>query len=193
MPLNPPERLRLDQLKTPIGIALLAVDEADYLRAFDWLDCGPRQANLLRRFAGGAPTQTGAAPAAMRQAISAYFEGELTALDRIAWRSNGTAFQLACWHALCAIPLGATASYGAQARKIGKPTAMRAVGMANGCNPVGVVVPCHRVIGANGALTGYGGGLWRKRWLLRHEGAKFQDDGDSLDFSQDINRARSAA
>jgi methylated-DNA-[protein]-cysteine S-methyltransferase len=189
MTVQPPERLLVDRLKTPIGIALLAVDEEDYLRAFDWLDYGDRQEKLLRRFAGGAPVATGAAPVAMRQAVAAYFEGELTALNRIAWRSRGTDFQQSCWQALCAIPAGSTSSYGAQALKIGRPGAMRAVGLANGCNPVGVVVPCHRVIGADGALTGYGGGLWRKRWLLRHEGAAFRDDAEGFDFSVDINRA----
>jgi methylated-DNA-[protein]-cysteine S-methyltransferase len=123
----------------------------------------------------------GAAPAAIRQAVTASFDGDLAALGTIPWRTGGTDFQLKCWQALCAIPAGRTSSYGEQATKIGKPTAMRAVGLANGCNPVGVVVPCHRVIGANGSITGYGGGLWRKRWLLRHEGAAFRDDVDALE------------
>jgi methylated-DNA-[protein]-cysteine S-methyltransferase len=87
----------------------------------------------------------------------------------------GTEFQKAAWAALSRIPVGETRSYGAQAAAIGRPAAVRAVGMANGRNPIGVVVPCHRVIGADGALTGYGGGLERKRWLLRHEGAEFRN------------------
>jgi methylated-DNA-[protein]-cysteine S-methyltransferase len=176
-----PEHLLIDRLDTPIGVALLAVDEGGFLRAFDWEDYGERQIKLLARLSGGAPVSPGAAPAAMRQAVDAYFAGDLTALGAIPWRTGGTAFQLKCWQALCAIPAGSTSSYGQQAVAIGKPNAMRAVGMANGCNPVGLIVPCHRVIGANGSITGYGGGLWRKRWLLRHEGASFRDDVDALE------------
>ncbi|MBV8472679.1 MAG: methylated-DNA--[protein]-cysteine S-methyltransferase [Hyphomicrobiales bacterium] len=179
---KPPEHLVIDRLETPIGIALVAVDEDGFLRAFDWADYGDRQTRLLARFSGGAPTtKTGAAPTAIRQAVTDYFDGDLRALEMAPWRSGGTEFQLKCWEALCAIPAGSTSSYGQQAVKIGKPSAMRAVGLANGCNPVGVIVPCHRVIGANGSITGYGGGLWRKRWLLRHEGASFRDDVDALE------------
>jgi methylated-DNA-[protein]-cysteine S-methyltransferase len=179
MTAKPPEHLRIDRLETPIGVALLAVDEDGWLRAFDWDDYGDRQAKLLSRYARGVSSETGAAPAATRKAITAYFGGELAALETIPWRTGGTDFQLSCWQALCAIPAGTTASYGEQAVKIGRPSAVRAVGLANGANPVGVVVPCHRVIGRNGTLTGYGGGLWRKRWLLRHEGAAFRDEGES--------------
>ena len=88
----------------------------------------------------------------------------------IAWATAGTPFQRSVWAALVEIPAGETVSYAALARRIGRPAAVRAVGLANGANPVGIVVPCHRVIGSNGALTGYGGGLPRKAWLLRHEG-----------------------
>jgi methylated-DNA-[protein]-cysteine S-methyltransferase len=173
---KPPEHLAISRLETPIGVALLAIDEGGYLRAFDWEDYGNRQVKLLARFNGGALSITeGTAPAAIRQAVAAYFDGDLNALSTIPWRTGGTEFQLKCWKALCEIPAGSTASYAEQAVKIGKPTAMRAVGLANGCNPVGVIVPCHRVIGANGSITGYGGGLWRKRWLLQHEGATFYD------------------
>jgi methylated-DNA-[protein]-cysteine S-methyltransferase len=84
---------------------------------------------------------------------------------------EGTDFQRAVWKALCTVPCGQTLSYGALARRIGRPKAVRAVGLANGANPIGIVVPCHRVIGADGTLTGYGGGLDRKRWLLAHERA----------------------
>jgi len=178
MTAKPPERLAIDRLETPIGVALLATDEEGYLRAFDWSDYEARQLKLVQRYNGDVPTQPGAAPAQMREALTAYFDGELHALETIAWRTCGTAFQLSCWRALWDIPVGQTASYGEQAARIGKPKAVRAVGLANGANPIGLVVPCHRVIGANGALTGYGGGLQRKRWLLRHEGAAFRDDGD---------------
>lgn len=87
---------------------------------------------------------------------------------------RGTAFQRKVWESLCAIPAGETISYAILAERIGRPTAVRAVGLANGANPVALFVPCHRVIGANGSLTGYGGGLPRKRWLLEHEGATFR-------------------
>ena len=172
---KPPERLVVDLLDTPIGVALLAVDEDGVLRAFDWSDYEPRLRALMGRYNPGVRIDSGPAPAAMRADLTAYFDGDLAALERIAWRTCGTAFQLSCWRALCDIPVGTTASYGQQAARIGRPTAVRAVGLANGANPVGLVVPCHRVIGADGGLTGYGGGLHRKRWLLRHEGATFRD------------------
>jgi methylated-DNA-[protein]-cysteine S-methyltransferase len=107
----------------------------------------------------------------VRARLRAYFEGELRALDGIPADPLGTAFQTSVWKALRTIPAGKTASYGEIARKIGRESACRAVGAANGRNPVAIVIPCHRVIGSNGTLTGYGGGLDRKSWLLRHEGA----------------------
>src|ERR1700761_3901543 len=170
---KPPEHLVIDRLDTPIGGALLAVDELGYVRAFDWEDYTPRMTPLLARFSGEVQSTTGPAPAAIRQAVLDYFDGDLEALKSVPWRSGGTEFQMKCWEALCAIPAGSVSSYAQQAVKIGNPSAVRAVGRANGCNPVGVIVPCHRVIGANGSLTGYGGGLTRKSWLLRHEGAAF--------------------
>jgi len=100
-----------------------------------------------------------------------YFEGELAAIEDVPVDPGGSAFQARVWTALRTIPAGRTMSYGALARRLGAPSAMRAVGLANGRNPIAVVIPCHRVIGADGSLTGYGGGLDRKRWLLRHEGA----------------------
>jgi methylated-DNA-[protein]-cysteine S-methyltransferase len=172
-----PERLIIDRFPTPIGEALLAVDEAGFLRAFDWTDHEPRQLRLMARYNGAVSTEAGPAPAGIRAALTAYFDGDLHAIERIEWRTCGTEFQLSCWRALCDIPVGTTASYGEQAARIGRPKAVRAVGLANGANPIGLVVPCHRVIGANGTLTGYGGGLHRKMWLLRHEGAVFRDDG----------------
>lgn len=110
-----------------------------------------------------------AAPAVTEQ-LAAYFDGELTDFD-VRLELGGTAFQAAVWSALRQIPFGTTASYGALAAAVGRPGASRAVGLANGRNPVAIVVPCHRVIGADGSLTGYGGGMDRKRWLLDHEAA----------------------
>ena len=112
----------------------------------------------------------GKAPDSIREPLADYFNGDLNALDRIEVATNGTAFQEAAWAALRDIPAGATRSYAEQAAAIGRPKAVRAVGLANGANPVAIVNPCHRVIGADGELTGYGGGLDRKRWLLAHEG-----------------------
>jgi methylated-DNA-[protein]-cysteine S-methyltransferase len=103
--------------------------------------------------------------------IRAYYAGELGVVDDIQADGGGTAFEKTVWAELRRIPKGETLSYGQLAKRIGKPEAMRAVGLANGKNPISVVVPCHRVIGADGSLTGYGGGLHRKEWLLRHEGA----------------------
>jgi methylated-DNA-[protein]-cysteine S-methyltransferase len=100
--------------------------------------------------------------------LDAYFAGELTTFD-IPLTMQGTPFQQQVWQALTTIPYGTTLSYGELAQQLGQPHASRAVGLANGRNPVSIVVPCHRVIGANGKLTGYGGGIERKHWLLTHE------------------------
>jgi len=110
-------------------------------------------------------------PAGVATALAGYFRGDLAALDAIEVDPTGTSFQRRVWAALRAIPHGETTSYGALARQLGMPTASRAVGAANGANPIWIVVPCHRVIGSSGALTGYAGGLDVKRWLLEHERA----------------------
>jgi methylated-DNA-[protein]-cysteine S-methyltransferase len=109
---------------------------------------------------------------ATKQQLSAYFSGGLTEFD-LPLQMPGTAFQQQVWSALKTIPYGTTISYGELALKIGQPKASRAVGLANGHNPVSIIVPCHRVIGANGKLTGYGGGIERKQWLLNHEHLTF--------------------
>ncbi len=107
--------------------------------------------------------------AEVREQLSAYFAGARTEFD-VPLRLDGSPFQRRVWNALCEIPYGTTTSYGELARRVGKPSAARAVGLANGANPIAVIVPCHRVIGADGSLTGYGGGLERKRLLLGLEG-----------------------
>jgi methylated-DNA-[protein]-cysteine S-methyltransferase len=167
-----PDAFRLDRLKTPIGVALLATDEDGVLRALDWEDHEPRMRELLRLQCGAVELRDARAPAAMKAALSAYFKGDLDRLGEIAWRVSGTPFQRRVWNALPKISAGSTLSYGALAAKLGTPRAMRAVGRANGSNPISVVVPCHRLIGADGSLVKYGGGLERKRWLLRHEGVE---------------------
>lgn len=170
-----PERLRLDRLPTPIGEALIVTDEAGYLRAFDWADRAASMARLLRLHYGSLVPEPGPAPGGVKRLLRRYFAGDVGCLGAIEWRTSGTVFQRAVWRALTTILPGETLSYGALAGRLGCPKSVRAVGSANGSNPISVVVPCHRVIGADGSLTGYGGGLERKRWLLRHEGAAFRE------------------
>jgi methylated-DNA-[protein]-cysteine S-methyltransferase len=161
---------RLDRLPTPIGVALLVTDDEEVLRALDWEDYGLRMQGLLRLHYGKVELRAAPGPRDLRAALTAYFEGDLARLREIVWRVGGTPFQRKVWNALAEIPAGATLSYGAFAARLGMPSATRAVGHANGSNPISVVVPCHRLIGASGSLVKYGGGLERKRWLLRHEG-----------------------
>jgi len=167
-----PETFSLDRLKTPIGTALMISDANGALRAFDWEDHADRIKGLLRLQYGAVELKDARAPKAIRAALTDYFGGDLAALKTIEWRIAGTDFQRKVWMALPKIPAGKTMSYGALAAKLGKPNAMRAVGHANGSNPISVVIPCHRLIAANGALVKYGSGLERKRWLLEHEGVE---------------------
>ena len=166
-----PETFSLDRLASPVGEVLLVVDGEGAVRAFDFTDYEARMRKLLARHYGEVTLTEGRAPEAVRAAIAAYFGGDARALDGLKVKTGGTGFQRAVWAALRTIPAGETWSYGQLASAIGKPSAVRAVGLANGANPVGVIVPCHRVVGANGTLTGYAGGLERKRWLLAHEAA----------------------
>lgn len=170
-----PDPLILERLITPIGTALVVTDEAGRLRAFNWTDYEAHMLAWVARHYARAFLTEGRAGAAVRDGLLAYFSGEAGTLEAIPWVASGTEFQLKVWTALCTIPSGETLSYAGLAERIGRPTAVRAVGLANGANPVAVVVPCHRVIGSNGFLTGYGGGLPRKRWLLEHEGAAFRE------------------
>jgi methylated-DNA-[protein]-cysteine S-methyltransferase len=165
-----PETFLLDRLQTPIGPALLVTDADDVLRAFDWEDHCSRLNDLLRLQYGAVALRETRAPELIRAALKSYFKGDLAALNTIKWRVAGTPFQRKVWTALPKIPPGTTMTYGALAARLGSPNAMRAVGHANGSNPLSVVVPCHRLIGANGSLVKYGSGLERKRWLLAHEG-----------------------
>jgi methylated-DNA-[protein]-cysteine S-methyltransferase len=165
-----PETFHFDRLKTPIGVALLVTDAEGCLRALDWEDHEPRLRELLRLQYGAVTLKDLRSPQDLKEALTGYFNGDLRRLKSIEWRVAGTPFQRKVWTALTKIPTGTTMSYGALAAQLGVPRAMRAVGHANGTNPISVVVPCHRLIGANGSLTGYGGGLERKRWLLEHEG-----------------------
>lgn len=167
-----PEIFKSDWLKTPIGTMLLVTDDDGVLRALDFEDYEARMKQLLRLHYGAVSLRGGRAPNAVRSALKNYFDGDLASLKTIAWRVAGTPFQRKVWTALPKIPAGKTMSYGALALRLGSPNAMRAVGHANGSNPISVVIPCHRLIGADGALVKYGGGLHRKQWLLRHEGVE---------------------
>ena len=171
-----PDYLILDKIEAPIGAFLIATDPEGVLRAVDFWADEPALRRLLARQYPGTPVETGQAPAPIRRAFDDYFAGDLTALGRIDVATVGTAFQRKVWAALRTIPAGETRSYGQLAAEIGAPNAMRAVGLANGQNPIAIVIPCHRVIGADGSLTGFGGGLPRKRWLLTHEGAAFREN-----------------
>ena len=163
-------QLTLSRYAAPVSDLLVVTDAEGRLRALDFVDFEERMRRLLARHYGTFALVDGAAPVALVAALDGYFAGDLTALDKVPVATGGTEFQKTVWAALRTIPAGETRGYGALAAAIGKPGAARAVGLANGLNPIGIVVPCHRVIGASGALTGYAGGVERKRWLLAHEG-----------------------
>ena len=154
---------------SPCG-ELLVVTRDGRLVGLGFADGDGRLRRSIGRRFGVAPV-SGPAPADVTRALTAYFDGEIAALDGLEVDAGGTAFQQRVWRALRRIPAGRTVAYRDLARTIGAPDAVRAVGAANGANPIGIVVPCHRVIAADGALHGYAYGLDRKRWLLRHESA----------------------
>jgi methylated-DNA-[protein]-cysteine S-methyltransferase len=165
------QELLVDRIETAIGELILVADREGSLRAVDWLDYEPRMLRLLQRQfgKGGFVLKPSKNPNGLSDKLRRYFAGEVTAIDDLPVAAVGTTFQREVWRALRSIPVGTTCSYGELAQRIGRPRAVRAVGTANGSNPVGIVVPCHRVIGSDGSLTGYGGGMERKRWLLDHE------------------------
>ncbi len=162
-------RLLIDRIATPLGELALVADERGRLRAVEWTDSDARMRQALVRRCGEFTLTSAANPAGLSAALRAYFDGDLAAIERLPVEAGGTDFQQTVWQALRRIPCGETISYGTLARRIGRPSAVRAVGLANGANPVSIVVPCHRVIGSDRSLTGYGGGIERKRWLLAHE------------------------
>jgi O-6-methylguanine DNA methyltransferase len=161
--------LRLERWASPISPLLVVTDDDGVLRALDFPDYEARMHRLLREHYGDYTLQDGSAPVALTAALDAYFAGDLDAIADVKTATGGTPFQREVWNALRAIPAGAPISYGQLATSLGRAGAGRAVGAANGANPIAIVVPCHRVIGADGTLTGYGGGLPRKQWLLDHE------------------------
>lgn len=161
----------IDRIGTPIGELAIVADEDGRLRAVEWTDHDDRMHDSFRLHYGkdGYVLKNVRNPADLSAALRAYFDGDVGAIDRLKVSTGGTAFQKSVWKALRAIQCGETISYATLAERVGRPKAVRAVGHANGDNPISVVVPCHRVIGTNGSLTGYGGGIERKRWLLEHE------------------------
>jgi O-6-methylguanine DNA methyltransferase len=175
-------RLLLDRFPSPVGEILLVHDEHGQLRALDFADYEARMLRLLRLHYGTIELIGETAPTRTVRSLDAYFSGALDATSHISTATGGTEFQKSVWALLPSIPSGTTSTYGDLAKMLKKPGAMRAVGLANGANPIAIVVPCHRVIGASGALTGFGGGLHRKRWLLEHEGVLLR----SADHSNEL-------
>jgi methylated-DNA-[protein]-cysteine S-methyltransferase len=164
-------KLLIDRVPSPMGMMLLISDRTS-LCALDFADCEARMLGLLRKRYPAFKLVETIDPLGFSTKIRAYLNGDLRSLERIPLNGGGTEFQQQVWQMLQTIPIGQTISYGELATKIGKPTAARAVGMANSLNPVEIVVPCHRVIGAKAQLTGYAGGIDRKQWLLQHEGVE---------------------
>jgi methylated-DNA-[protein]-cysteine S-methyltransferase len=164
--------LHIDTIEAPAGAPFAAVHlvaDGDYLCAVDFAGFEARMQRLLARRYRQYELVEKADPGGASTCLSAYLDGDIGALDRLPVRTGGTEFQSAAWLALRAIPAGTTATYREQATRIGRPAAVRAIGAANGQNPLAIVLPCHRVVGMDGSLTGYAGGLDTKRWLLRHE------------------------
>ncbi|WP_456876478.1 methylated-DNA--[protein]-cysteine S-methyltransferase [Ewingella americana] len=190
--------LKSETIDTPLGDLEIITDPQGQLRALEWADFHHRLLQLLVRHYGpdqsstlsaASPAKSNAKPGFslhqesveqnIKQRISDYFAGDLAAIDALPVATAGTEFQRTVWKMLRTIPCGQIMTYGQMAAQLGNPGASRAVGLANGSNPISVVVPCHRVIGSNGTLTGYAGGVERKKWLLVHEGYLF-DQQNSL-------------
>ena len=163
--------IQLGSVETPIGLLTLAAFHGRIcLLHFDASERAARAA--LAKWYPTEQVEKVLDPGAAAAVLRRYFDGDISALDDVPVEMNGTDFQKKVWGALRGVRAGQTSSYAAIAKRIGAPAAVRAVGAANGANPVAIIVPCHRIIGANGSLTGYGGGLRRKEWLLRHEKAR---------------------
>jgi methylated-DNA-[protein]-cysteine S-methyltransferase len=186
--MSQPSPFFLDHIPTPLGSFAIVADAEGRLYAAGFTEGHPRMQQKLSGYAAaGTPPLTPAQnPGGLSQAIARYFAGELAAIQGLPCADFGTEFQKTVWRALRDIACGETCSYAELARRIGRPSAVRAVGLANGANPICLIVPCHRVIGADGSLTGYAGGIERKRWLLAHE----QRPGNPAQLSLDLAAAR---
>jgi methylated-DNA-[protein]-cysteine S-methyltransferase len=161
--------LLCDRRASPIGTMLVIFDEEARLRALDFDDYEERMHRLLRLHYAEYDLRAAPLPGTVAECLDDYFAGSIDCLAALDVATGGTPFQRQVWQALRKIASGTTISYGELAQRIDRRGASRAVGLANGANPVALVVPCHRVIGADGSLTGYGGGLHRKQWLIDHE------------------------
>jgi methylated-DNA-[protein]-cysteine S-methyltransferase len=161
-------RLLVERVKTPIGAALVTHD-GKRLCNLEFEDREDRRQEELAHHFPNATFEKLRTPSKFAAALARYFKGEVRAIDKLPVAQLGTEFQRRAWAELRRIPPGQTRGYGEQAAMLGKPNAARAVGRANGLNPISIVVPCHRLIGANGSLVHYGGGLERKQWLIDHE------------------------
>ncbi|MGA8662554.1 MAG: methylated-DNA--[protein]-cysteine S-methyltransferase [Candidatus Cybelea sp.] len=170
-PIESPERIFVGKLDSPIGSVVYLTD-GEALRAVEFAETPDRLLSAFLRGRGPIPVDTRRDPLGIGAAIRAYFGGDIHAIAALPATPAGTRFQRRVWSLLRKIPAGRTVTYGALANELGTPSAARAVGAANGANPIPIVIPCHRVIGANGTLTGYGSGVFRKEWLLNHEGAQ---------------------
>lgn len=159
-----------DALDSPIG-RVFVVSDGNAVRAVDFEGNEARLHGLLVRHYGAYTLRAARDAGGLTGRLRAYFEGDVSAIEGVPTTTGGTDFSRRVWAALREIPAGTTATYRDIAVALGRPRACRAVGMANGTNPISIVVPCHRVVGSDSTLTGYGGGLERKRWLLAHEGA----------------------
>lgn len=164
-----------ERLSTPIGELIILLDADGRARAIDWSEYSTRMQQLLSRYYPQAPLhiQPASTPSPVATALQHYFAGQLAALTSVPFFVQGTPFQEQVWTGLRHIPCGKTWSYKQLAEHIQRPQAVRAVGTANGANPISLVIPCHRVIGNKHQLVGYAGGLERKKWLLQHEGVLF--------------------
>lgn len=167
-----PGHLFNSTLDSPVGPLALACDEDGAVRGVSF---GEGLERAMRREYPGAVMTPGETPERVRETLAAYFAGDMTALDRTPWSLDGAVagdgFQARVWRALVEVPAGRTISYGEMARRAGDPGAAQAAGVALNRNPIPLILACHRVVGADGAMVGFGGGLERKTWLLRHEGA----------------------
>lgn len=161
-----------DKIATPLGPLWVLCDETFHLRAVEWEEHSERMNELLDiHYRKEGYTRIPATnPGGLSRKLLDYFEGDLAVIDTLPTATAGTPFQREVWKALREIPCGHVMHYGQLAERLGRIGAARSVGAANGSNPVSIVVPCHRVIGRNGTMTGYAGGVQRKEWLLRHEG-----------------------
>jgi len=161
--------LFIDKIDSEIG-PILIVSDGEKLCALDFAEYRSRMMALLQKRFKSIQLIEKSNPQGFSDRLQSYLAGNLNSLDEIPVSTGGTPFQQQVWFALRSIPTGTVATYGELAQMVNRPTAYRAVGMTNSLNPVAIVLPCHRVIGANANLTGYAGGLERKRWLLQHEG-----------------------